>query len=181
MNTPGTIPGFLFYPHVGQVVIEGPYDATGVDGHAEPAEDFRLPAGSAREEGACARTIISTLVKHAFRRPASPADLEVLMEFYLAGRKDGGSFDDGIEAALQRILADPEFVYRGEAEPADRAGRQELSRQRSGAGLAAVVFPVEQHSRRRTDRPRRARQTQGSGRARAAGAAHAGGSASPKR
>ena len=42
------------------------------------------------------------------------------MEFYLAGRSEGGSFDDGIEAALQRILADPEFVYRGET----RAGRR---------------------------------------------------------
>ena len=29
MNTPGTIPGFLFYPHVGQVWIEGPYDGKG--------------------------------------------------------------------------------------------------------------------------------------------------------
>ena len=34
------------------------------------------------------------------------------MEFYQAGRTDGGSFDDGIEAVLQRVLADPEFVYR---------------------------------------------------------------------
>src|SRR3989442_6617377 len=40
------------------------------------------------------------------------------MEFYLAGRNEGGNFDQGIEAALQRILADPEFVYRGEREPA---------------------------------------------------------------
>ena len=40
------------------------------------------------------------------------------MEFYQAGRSEGGTFDDGIEAALQRVLADPEFVYRGEPEPA---------------------------------------------------------------
>ena len=43
------------------------------------------------------------------------------MEFYQAGRTEGGSFDDGIEAALQRMLADPEFVYRGEPEPAGLA------------------------------------------------------------
>jgi hypothetical protein len=41
-----------------------------------------------------------------------------LMGFYQAGRSDGGSFDDGIEAVLQRVLADPEFVYRLEPEPA---------------------------------------------------------------
>jgi hypothetical protein len=50
-----------------------------------------------------------------------PADLNALMEFYQAGRVDGGSFDDGIEAALQRVLADPEFVYRSEPEPAGLA------------------------------------------------------------
>src|SRR5256885_4904889 len=43
------------------------------------------------------------------------------MAFYQDGRAEGGSFDDGIEAALQRILADPEFVYRGESEPANVA------------------------------------------------------------
>ena len=74
-----------------------------------------------RNEAECARTILSTLVKHAYRRPATSADLATLMEFYQAGRGDGGKFDDGIEAALQRVLADPEFVYRSEAEPAGLA------------------------------------------------------------
>jgi hypothetical protein len=40
------------------------------------------------------------------------------MPFYQSGRGEDGTFDGGIEAALQRILADPEFIYRGEAEPA---------------------------------------------------------------
>jgi cytochrome c5 len=118
MNTPGTIPGFQFYPHVGQVTIEGPYGAAGSTDTPSRRKIFVCRPATAREEGTCARTIISTLVKHAFRRPATPADLEVLMEFYLTGRNDGGNFDQGIQAALQRILADPEFVYRGEAEPA---------------------------------------------------------------
>ena len=123
MNTPGSIPGFLFYPHVGQVTIEGPFDA-----HAAPPT---RPAGgrsssaaraAAREEAACARTIVSTLAKHAFRRPATAADLK-LADRVLPGRAatEGGTFDDGIEAALQRILADPEFIYRGEREPASLA------------------------------------------------------------
>ena len=118
MNTPGTIPGFQFYPHVGQVVIEGPYGAAGAMDTASRRKIFVCRPASARDEGPCARTIISMLVKHAFRRPAAPADLELLMEFYLSGRNEGGNFDQGIEAALQRILADPEFVYRGESEPA---------------------------------------------------------------
>jgi cytochrome c5 len=117
MNTPGSIPGFLFYPHVGQVWIEGPFGALGATDTASRKKIFVCHPTTTREEGACARTIISTLVKHAYRRPVTPADLESLTEFYLSGRAEGGSFDDGIEAALQRILADPEFVYRGESEP----------------------------------------------------------------
>ena len=118
MNTPGEIPGFQFYPHVGQVTIEGPFDAHGATDTASRRKVFVCRPATAQQESACARTVVSTLVKHAFRRPATPADLETLLEFYRAGRGESGTFDGGIEAAMQRILADPEFVYRGEREPA---------------------------------------------------------------
>jgi mono/diheme cytochrome c family protein len=121
MNTPGTIPGFQFYPHVGQVTIEGPYSNSGATETPSRAKIFVCRPTSASQEDACARTIISTLVKHAFRRPATPADLQQLNGFYQQGRKDGGNFDQGIEAVLQRILTDPQFVYRQEAEPAGAA------------------------------------------------------------
>ena len=126
MNTPGSIPGFLFYPHVGQVWIEGPYNAAGATDTASRQKIFvcrpaNTKPANAKDEEPCARKILSMLVKHAFRRPATPADLASLTEFYRAGRSDGGSFDDGIEAGLQRVLADPEFVYRLEPEPAGLA------------------------------------------------------------
>lgn len=118
MNTPGSIPGFLFYPHVGQVWVEGPYNAKGAPDTAARNKIFVCRPAAAKDEAACARTIASTLVKHAFRRPATAADVSRLMEFYQSGRTDNGTFDDGIEAVLQRVLADPEFVYRLEPEPA---------------------------------------------------------------
>ncbi len=118
MNTPGSIPGFLFYPHVGQVWVEGPYNAAGASATTAREKIFVCHPTSPRNESECARTIFSTLVKHAYRRPATSADLATLTEFYQAGRSEGGSFDDGIEAGLQRVLVDPEFVYRSEPEPA---------------------------------------------------------------
>jgi hypothetical protein len=126
MNTPGSIPGFLFYPHVGQVWIEGPYDAKNATDTASRRKIFIChPASSSvRDEEACARTIVTRLAKHAFRRPATAVDVKALMEFYADGRNEGGSFEDGIESALQRVLADPEFVYRGEREPAGLAAGQ---------------------------------------------------------
>ena len=100
----------------------GPLRRQGRQRHGCAPQDFRVPpVGCRPKKQPCARTIASTLVKHAFRRPATPADLTALMEFYQAGRGDGGTFDDGIEAVLQRVLADPEFVYRLETEPAGLA------------------------------------------------------------
>jgi len=124
MNAPGSITGFHFYPHVGQVSIEGPFNATGAIDTPSRRKIFVCRPSSPSEETACARTIISTLVKRAFRRPAAPADLEFLTPFYLSGRKSGGSFDDGIESVVQRVLADAEFLYRAETEPAGIAPSQ---------------------------------------------------------
>jgi mono/diheme cytochrome c family protein len=118
MNTPGSIPGFLFYPHVGQVWIEGPYNAKGASDTASRNRIFVCRPSKTTTEDTCARRIIATLARHAFRRPVTAADVKTLMEFYQQGRNENGTFDDGIEAAVQRVLADPEFVYRGEREPA---------------------------------------------------------------
>ncbi|MBN1238121.1 MAG: DUF1592 domain-containing protein [Gammaproteobacteria bacterium] len=119
MNSPGAISGYTFYPHVGQVFIEGPYNGRPATSSQSRDKIFECYPESVREEHACAREIISTLAGTAFRRPATDADLEEIMGFFVAGREDGGSFDHGIEAALQRILADPEFIYRSEIEPAE--------------------------------------------------------------
>jgi hypothetical protein len=118
MNTPGSIPGFLFYPHVGQVWIEGPYNAKGATDTASRRKIFVCRPSTSRDDEACARRIVTTLAKHAFRRPATQTDVKTLMEFYQEGRGDGGSFDEGIETALERVLADPEFFAREEHEPA---------------------------------------------------------------
>src|SRR5205814_9478336 len=67
-------------------------------------------------EGPCATRILSTLARRAYRQPPSPADLQRLLDFYKAGRREG-SFETGIERALHRILASPKFVMRVEHEP----------------------------------------------------------------
>jgi mono/diheme cytochrome c family protein len=121
MNTPGEIPGFQFYPHVGQVTIAGPFDPKGAGDTASRRKIFVCQprqGATVRDEERCARSIVSTLAKRAFRRPTTANDMNTLMEFYRSGRDEGGSFEDGVEVALQRILADVEFIYRGEAEPA---------------------------------------------------------------
>lgn len=119
----GGIGGFQFFPHVGSVRITGPYNSVGASDTPTRSKIFVCTPTSASQEAACAREIVTNLVRRAFRRPATDEDLESLMTFYQAGR-DKGTFDDGIEMALRRILADLEFIYRIEAEPANLASGQ---------------------------------------------------------
>ena len=79
----------------------------------------------------------------------TPSDVNSLMEFYPSGRIDKGTFDDGIEAVLQRCWWIPKFVYRLEPEPAALAAGKPY-RITDRAGLPVVFFPVEQRSRRPT-------------------------------
>ena len=69
------------------------------------------------EETACARRIVSALARRAYRRPVTPADLDVLLGFFDDGRREAG-FDAGVEMALRWLLASPEFVLRVERDPA---------------------------------------------------------------
>jgi hypothetical protein len=71
---------------------------------------------TAAAESACAKTILTTLARRAYRQPVADADLQRLLGFYQEGRREG-SFDTGIQTALQRILASPKFVFRAERDP----------------------------------------------------------------
>jgi len=64
------------------------------------------------------KKILGNLAKQAYRRPSNDSDVESLLSFYQKGRNQG-DFEDGIETAVQAILSDPEFVFRGEADPAN--------------------------------------------------------------
>ena len=91
-----------------------PASATLRPGSPEP-EGQRRPANAADEIG-CARTIFSTLARRAYRRPATPADVEALLDFYTQGRADG-TFEHGIEMGLRALLTSPGFLFRIEREP----------------------------------------------------------------
>jgi hypothetical protein len=121
MNSPGSISGYTFYPHVGQVFIEGPFKGTVATDTQSRRRIFECYPQNASEEASCASRIITTLTTKAFRRPASDADIRTMTAFYRNGREQGGKFDAGIEAVIQRLLTDPDFIYRAEIEPAQAA------------------------------------------------------------
>ena len=112
-------------PGVGSVEIRGPYGVTGPGESPSRARVFvcRPSAGaSTAEEDRCARQIVSTIARRAYRRPVTDQDIQPLLAFYKEGRTSG-TFDAGIEMALRRILVSPDFIFRMERAPATiRAG-----------------------------------------------------------
>ncbi len=74
------------------------------------------------DQTACATTIVRALTDRAYRGSATPADVADAMSFYARGR-ERGTFDDGIQLALQSILVSPKFLFR--LEPT--AGTTDLS------------------------------------------------------
>ena len=107
---------------VEHVSITGPY------GGGDPGDTptrravftCRPASDASSDEEACARDILSSLARLAYRRPIDQADLATLMDFYRAGRDDG-SFDAGIQLALERLLISPDFLFRVERDPTEVA------------------------------------------------------------
>ncbi len=109
--------GMSAVPHLKSVAITGPTNVTGVSDTPSRRKIFTCRPTDASQEEACAESILTQLARQAFRRPASPEDLESLMNFYREGYEDGG-FEIGVRLGLQAVLAKPEFVFRFERLPA---------------------------------------------------------------
>ncbi len=100
--------------------IQGPFDAARPEDSRSIRKVFTCRPATPAQEEPCAKEILSTLTRRAYRRPADATDLEALLDFYREGRR-GGSFEDGIELALRRLLASPQFLVRAEKDPANLA------------------------------------------------------------
>ena len=107
-------------PSVGSVTIVGPFDPHGVENTPSRQRIFVCKPASRAAEPACAKQILSTLARRAYRRPVTDAEVAVLMKFYSDTRAESG-FEGGIETAMRRILVGPEFLLRVETEPAGLA------------------------------------------------------------
>ena len=147
-------PDWTFVPHLASMSVTGPFNIAGVSDTPTRQRIFVCRPANEREEAPCARQIVETLATRAYRHPVDREQMSTLMDFYSVGSEQGG-FEAGIEMALRRILASPEFVFRFERADRRRRARRDLPVERPRARLAAVVLPLEQHPRRRAARARR--------------------------
>ena len=105
---------------VDTVRLEGPFDSTGPGDTPSRRRIFVCrPTGEAAAEP-CAREILGTLARRAYRRPVTDADFDTLLQFYRSGYSEGG-FERGIQEGLARLLVSPQFLFRIERDPAQLA------------------------------------------------------------
>ena len=129
-------------PHVKWLTIAGPFNPTGPGDTASRRRIFScrpvtptavvscFSRTQLEAEENCARRILTTLARGAYRRPLRSGDVETLLTFYRDGRKQG-TFETGVQLALRRLLASPNFVFRAEDEPSN--------------AKAGVAFRVSDH------------------------------------
>ena len=110
----------LYQPHVGTLTISGPFNALGAGDTPARRRIFVCRPVTAAEEAPCARQILSTLARRAYRRPVTAAEVDNLVAFFAEGRARGG-FETGIERAVRALLVSPDFLFRVVSDPLDAA------------------------------------------------------------
>jgi len=109
-------------PQLDLITVSGPLDVSGAGESPSRQRIFTCRPVQVSQERGCATSILSRLARQAYRRPVKDDDVDALLEAFSLGRA-GGDFEAGVRVALQRMLADPEFVFRVERDPARaRAG-----------------------------------------------------------
>jgi hypothetical protein len=103
-------------PAIYSVSILGPFAARGPGDTPSRRRILVARPTSAAGEETAARQILSTLMRRAYRRPVTEADLRGPLALYRQARA-GGDFDAGLEMALSGVLASPGFLFRVETDP----------------------------------------------------------------
>ena len=100
-------------PNYSELSIAGPYNVPAQGDSPSRNKLFVCKPKTAPEELPCAKRVLGTVARRAYRRPVVEADLKPLMDFYAQGRKEK-NFDRGIEMALRAMLVSPDFLFRVE-------------------------------------------------------------------
>jgi hypothetical protein len=104
-------------PKISSLTITGPLPATtSVSDSPSRHKILTCTPASAADEAPCAKKIIATLARRAYRRPVTEADLQVPLTAYRDGAASGG-FEAGLEMAIRSILVNPKFLFRFESQP----------------------------------------------------------------
>jgi len=107
---------YTIAPSLNSLTIAGPFVVDGPGDTPSRQRIFVCHPAAAKEEEPCARQILTSLARRAYRHSVTKAEVSPLMAFYQIGRREG-SFEKGIEMALRAMLVAPDFLFRIERDP----------------------------------------------------------------
>ena len=122
--------------------IVGPFNPS-----TAPPESYKKIFICSQKTAQCARTILSSLMERAYRRPVTEEELKSKLDLVTLAQREGDSFDEGIRLALQAILASPNFLFRIEATSRASSGQRRSADRRvrwradDGDGCTATARP----------------------------------------
>src|SRR5439155_15638108 len=102
-------------PALDSLTVTGPFQTQGPGDTPSRRRVFVCRPSRRADEDACAKQILTTLARRAYRGQATEDDLPTLDRFYKS--RGGETFDARIELALQMILTSPKFLFRVERDP----------------------------------------------------------------
>ena len=103
-------------PRISSVTITGPQPETATIGDTPSRRRILMCTPASPQDEACAKKIVSTLARRAYRRPVTEEDLQAPMTAYRGAAMNGG-FEPGIEMAIRSILMSPKFLFKFESQP----------------------------------------------------------------
>jgi len=119
---PANNEAYLDYQKIHAIEIGGPYSIGENLGDAPSRQlIFSCYPDELSEEASCATEILTRIARKAYRRSITGNDVQILLSFFNRGREQGGSFDEGIQFALEFILSDPDFLIRSYHAPVELA------------------------------------------------------------
>lgn len=110
-------------PVAESISIGGPFDIKRPGDTPTRRRIFICRPEANTTEIACAKKILGTLARRAWRRPVDETELETLIRLFQEERSDSqaNGFEAGIENGLRFILTSPAFLFRIEQTPPDHA------------------------------------------------------------
>jgi hypothetical protein len=105
-----------------KIEVGGPYDIEGPGDTPSRRQIFTCRPQDRSSGDDCARQILTRLARRAYRHPPSEKDVRRLLDFYKDARGQHG-FEAGIQASLERLLVDPQFLFRVEREGRPAGGQ----------------------------------------------------------
>jgi mono/diheme cytochrome c family protein/PAS domain-containing protein len=116
-DSPGPPGKKAHVPDITEMEVIGPIKVSPPQQTASYRRIFFNGPPAKSHQAAYNREIVTRLAHRAYRRPVTKPEIDRLVGLTKLVRSHGGSFEEGVQIALEAILMSPDFLFRIEQDP----------------------------------------------------------------